>query len=116
MVSCYANNNYKNSLNIYINKNIDNNVSSQNSYNNSNRNSNNNSNNKINALMKSKNSNTPTTPSNNYYYDNKKFKFEKDIIFDEKNKFEILENNIQFVFNQYFQYYNYKNYTNSNKK
>ena len=116
LVSCYANNNYKNSLNIYINKNIDNNVSSQNSYNNSNRNSNNNSNNKINALMKSKNSNTPTTPSNNYYYDNKKFKFEKDIIFDEKNKYETLENNIQFVFNQYFQYYNYKNYTNSNKK
>ena len=33
-----------------------------------------------------------------------------------KKKFEILENNIQFVFNQYFQYYNYKNYTNSNKK
>jgi len=113
LVSCYTNNNYKNSLNIYINKNIDN-ASSQNSYNNSNRNSNNNSNNKINSLMKSKNSNTPTSPNSNYFNENKKFKFENDILYDEKNKFEILENNIEFVFNQYFHYYDCKN--NTNKK
>ena len=113
MVNSYTNNNFKNNLNIYINKNVDN-ISNQNSYNNSNRNSNNNSNNKINSLMKSKNSNTPTSPNSNYLNENKKFKFENDILYDEKNKFEILENNIQFVFNQYFHYYDFKN--NSNKK
>ena len=115
LINCYINNNNvnNNNLNIYINKNI-NNCSNQNSYNNSNRNSKNNSNNLINVVMKSKNGNTPTSPNSNCLYENEKNKFEKDIIYDDKNKFEILEKNIKYVFNQYFQYYAHKN--NQNKK
>ena len=115
MINCYINNNNynNNNLNIYINKNNDN-ASSQNSYNNSNRNSNNNSNNMINIFVKSKNCNTPTTPSSNCCHENKKFDFEKEIIYDENNKYETLEKNIQYIFNRYFHYYNCKN--NSNKK
>ena len=49
--------------------------------------------------MKSKNNNTKTSPNSNYCNENKKFEFEKEILYEEKNKFEILENMIQFVFN-----------------
>ena len=106
MINCYSNNNFNNNLNKYINNNSDK-VSNKNSNNNSI------TNNMINVLMKSNNSKTSSHP-NNISCENKIYKFEKNIIYDEKNKFEILGNNIQYLFNQYFQYYNCKN--NSNKK
>ena len=107
IINCYSNYNFNNNnLNIYINNNSSK-VSNKNSNNNSN------SKNMINALMKSKNCNTPTRPNSNYF-ENKIYKYEKDINIDSKNKYEILSNNIQYLFNQYFQYFNCKN--NSNKK
>ena len=113
MINCYVNNNnFNNNLNIYINKNSNDN-SNQNSYNNSNKNTN--TTDLINALLKSKDCNTPKSSNNNGFYD-AKFKFEKNIDCDKDNKFEILEKNIQYVFSQYFQYYNNKNNNYSAKK
>ena len=116
LINCYVNNNNfnNNNLNIYINKNNDN-ISSQNSYNNTNINYSSNNSNNINVnLIKSKNSNTPTSKNSNCFYEKEKIKFDiKENIYDDK-KYEILEKNIQNLFNQYFQYYYYK--TNSNKK